>query len=807
MRALRLERAPHALRSASPSRSARATASRGSQASTARTLMTLAVDGPRTWDGSTPPVIVNNVPGTWAHDTVNRRLREDILARVFRDNASALTDEAERNLRRLEAELATASTSVIEHIPPDGGPDGHTWKELLEPWIGTTWLDAPWLLVEFYFYRRILHAIGYFDPKSPLFNYDPFAIDKLNGLRAGAPAAAALAKKANAFAKRAESSSDRLSLAAELRLFVMVALWGNRMDLSIWPESSSQESSGSRASEAFTEALSAGEKYLLWDDSEEVAKALADGMKDVSIVVDNAGFELTCDLALADALTISGAARRVILRVKAHPVFVSDAMDKDCRDTINAMMASNDEDTAAMGRRWASHLASGSWTIVPDFAWCQPQPFWALPGHIRDELKASDLVIIKGDANYRRLLNDCLWELSTPFEDVSAYFPAPLLALRSLKAELGCGIPAERRAIAEADKDWMVTGKYGVVQFNACPARQYRVASQIYERTSFAGSDLSKSERLALSKVLVALANASKDLASALEVAPMRGSELLGRAAGNSKNASGDSQQKLDVVANDIFKRHLTECGGVRYYASEEEDIPALLNDAGAFVVCIDPLDGSRNIACNVPVGSIFGVYRAIDGANPIENATQAGFRQVAAGYAHYSGATTLVMACGDDGPAVEYTLHNGEFEIANARMVCPSRGQIYSLNDARFEDWPEGLKSYITDIRTGRSESGKQYSSRYICSLVGDFHRTLVYGGWAGNPRPHLRVVYEAAPLAFVARAAGASSTDGLVDVLGKKPTKLHERSPLFLGSSEDIAELVRYGDVRQDDSKTYTV
>ena len=253
-------------------------------------------------DGSTPPVIVSNVPGTWAFDTVNRRLREDILGRVFRDNESVLTpgSDAERKLRSLEAELSTAGTSVIQHIADDHGPDLDTWRDILTPWIGTTWLDAPWLLTEFYFYRRILEAIGYFDEDSPLFNYDPFRTDKMNGLKAGATAAASLAKKVNALAKKSSASAE------ELRLFIMVALWGNRMDLSIWPESGSSDDGANRANEAFAEALQAGEEYLLWDDSEKVASALKVGMNDVSIVVDNAGFELTCDLALADAMIISG---------------------------------------------------------------------------------------------------------------------------------------------------------------------------------------------------------------------------------------------------------------------------------------------------------------------------------------------------------------------------------------------------------------------------------------------------------------------------------------------------------------------
>jgi len=163
------------------------------------------------WDGSTiPPVITSETPGTWAHDTVSRRLREDILARVFRDNADVLAagTDAEVNLRALDAELSTTSTSVITHIPPDGGPDLATWSTLCGTHLGKTWLEVPWLFAEFYFYRRILAAIGYFDPASPLHGHDPFATDKRAGLEAGMGAAASLAKKANAFAARMASASN-----------------------------------------------------------------------------------------------------------------------------------------------------------------------------------------------------------------------------------------------------------------------------------------------------------------------------------------------------------------------------------------------------------------------------------------------------------------------------------------------------------------------------------------------------------------------------------------------------------------------
>ncbi|KAK9845922.1 hypothetical protein WJX81_006049 [Elliptochloris bilobata] len=139
--------------------------------------------------------------------------------------------------------------------------------------------------------------------------------------------------------------------------------------------------------------------------------------------------------------------------------------------------------------------------------------------------------------------------------------------------------------------------------------------------------------------------------------------------------------------------------------------------------------------------------------------------------------------------------------------MRIPARGQIYSVNDARYFDWPAGLRRYIDDVRQGRGQSGKQYSARYICSLVADFHRTLLYGGLAMNPRSHLRLVYEANPLAFLVEQAGGRGSDGVRRILDLAPEKLHQRLPLFLGSQEDIAELESYGDVQQLKNPGYTV
>jgi fructose-1,6-bisphosphatase I len=749
------------------------------------------------------------------------------LSRVTTDNADTLDADprAAAAFAALDAELADAANVALRPIEDDGGPDVRYWNEsLVDAWIGETWLDAPWLVSEFYFYRRVLEAIGYFGD-GPGAGKDPFQRDKDAGLAACAEATKALAPKLNAFAN---GDGDDDAALATMRLFVLVSLWGNRMDLSIWPAAgatasgaSGEAASSTRAAQAFEEALRAGEECLLWDDSAAAACAILEPGRDkIGMVVDNAGFELVCDLALADAIVIArdrqnerndrNAPRAVVtLHVKAHPVFVSDAMSKDVRDTIDAMRASPDAATAATGKRWRGHVESGAWVIAPRFEWAQPQPFWELPRLARGALAEEHLVVIKGDANYRRLLGDRLWALDTPFGEVASYFPAPLLALRTLKAELGCGIPEAqaRRAQATNPGTWQTDGKFGVVQYLPEPARQAHAANVAW-RWDGAGSDARSRKELAL--VLVAIANACAALSARLAAAPLRASDSLGYAGDeNRRNASGDAQKKLDVVANDFVRDALVECGAVRFYASEEEETIVELSSGGSFVVVCDPLDGSRNVDVGVPVGTIFGVYRVDETVfgeenHPEAQALRPGKELVAAGYANYSSSTGLVLAVAGGGAPTELDLtrgdanSHGEFREARA-LACPRRGQLYSLNDARFEDWPAGLRRYVEDVRAGRGATKKKYSARYVCSLVTDFHRTLFQGGWCGNPRPHLRLVYECAPLAFVARAAGGRGSDGLGEILDRTPRGTHERTPFFAGSVEDVDELESYGDVRQ--------
>jgi len=314
-----------------------------------------------------------------------------------------------------------------------------------------------------------------------------------------------------------------------------------------------------------------------------------------------------------------------------------------------------------------------------------------------------------------------------------------------------------------------------------------------------------------LGVLLGEVALGTKRLARALSRAGIEGS--FGSAGGH--NATGDAQKTLDVVANDIFKEALTGSGQVRAMASEEEE-GVVLTDAPAarYAVVFDPLDGSRNIDAAIPTGTIFGVYLcgpsvadSLDEADwGIEECLQPGDQQVAAGYALYSSATMLVLTLGSGTHGFTLDDATGEYLLTHPSIAIPRRGQIYSVNDARYFDWPPGLQAYIDAVRQGRGRSGKQYSARYICSLVADFHRTLLYGGVAMNPRSHLRLVYEANPLSMLAEQAGGKGSDGRRRILGLQPEALHQRLPLFLGSPDDIDELQSYGDVQQG-AKTYEV
>ncbi|KAL4580996.1 hypothetical protein LXL04_017202 [Taraxacum kok-saghyz] len=300
---------------------------------------------------------------------------------------------------------------------------------------------------------------------------------------------------------------------------------------------------------------------------------------------------------------------------------------------------------------------------------------------------------------------------------------------------------------------------------------------------------------------------------AALVASPVNSS--LGKSSGDGQvvDSGRDKPKPLDIVSNEIILSSLKNSGKVAVMASEEDDAPVWITDNAPFVMVTDPLDGSRNIDASIPTGTIFGIYNRLPELDnlPTEekallNSLQSGNRLAAAGYALYS-ATILCTTFGSGAHAFTLDRSTGDFVLTHPDIKIPPRGQIYSVNDARYFDWPEGLRRYIDTIRQGKGKFPKKYSARYICSLVADFHRTLMYGGVAMNPRDHLRLVYEANPLSFLAEQAGGKGSDGKNRILGIQPVKLHERLPLFLGSPEDIEELESYGDVQQAVNPGYDI
>lgn len=352
------------------------------------------------------------------------------------------------------------------------------------------------------------------------------------------------------------------------------------------------------------------------------------------------------------------------------------------------------------------------------------------------------------------------------------------------------------------------------------------------------------------SLLVAALERSTRRVASALARAGI--DDRLGKAKAGSNNSNPsavserDAPKELDIVANDIFKEELAKTGVVGLLASEEDEEVVVVEGAGGkgdeksssspplpFVAVFDPLDGSSNIAACIPTGTIFGVYRRRksggsssggekeekkeegekEESDTLEQVLRPGRELLLAGYSLYSSATMLVLTL--SGGCEKAGTHGFTFDPVSNQFVCthprirvPERGQFYSLNDARFDDWSAPLQSYISTVRSGQGESKKQYAARYVCSLVADLHRTLLYGGWAGNPRAHLRRVYEAAPLSAVTVAAGGRATDGrAASVLDVCPEALHSRAPFFAGSRDDITELLSFGDVRQTGKKKYDV
>ncbi len=266
-------------------------------------------------------------------------------------------------------------------------------------------------------------------------------------------------------------------------------------------------------------------------------------------------------------------------------------------------------------------------------------------------------------------------------------------------------------------------------------------------------------------------------------------------------NVQGERVQKLDVFAHDTIMKVLGSTGQLAVVASEEDEgIVPMPDDApiGKYVVNFDPLDGSSNIDANVNIGTIFSILPRISrkGHGTVEDCLQAGRRQLCAGYVLYGTTTMLVYTTGDGVHGFTYEPGIGEFLLSHPNIHTPARGRIYSANEGNYARWSTGMKRYVDWLKQESRATGRPYSGRYVGSLVADFHRNLLYGGiylYPGdgrNPDGKLRLLYECAPLAFIAEQAGGAASNGERRIMDLAPGSLHQRSPLFLGSPEDVKE-----------------
>ena len=265
-------------------------------------------------------------------------------------------------------------------------------------------------------------------------------------------------------------------------------------------------------------------------------------------------------------------------------------------------------------------------------------------------------------------------------------------------------------------------------------------------------------------------------------------------------NIQGEEVKKLDVIANDIFIDSLSQSGDICAILSEEEDdfrpVNTPAGKQGKYIIAIDPMDGSSNIDANVTIGTIFSIWKRqspLGSEVTLDDCLQAGNEQVVAGYVVYGSSTMLVYTTGSGVNGFTLDVSIGDFCLSHPNMTTPPMGQICSINSGNYRSFSEGMQEYIDYT------NNKGYTGRYIGSFVADFHRNMVKGGiylypaTEKSPNGKLRLLYECNPMAFLIEQAGGIATTGKIRVLDIKPTDLHQRIPLIIGSKDMVEEALR--------------
>ncbi len=382
-------------------------------------------------------------PDSFAHYTITVRFPR-IINQVLQENN--LPAEEQEALEELSAEIPE---KPLRPLLVQNSPDARKWSEYLLPYAGLNWLQIPWFICETYFFQRIIEAIRYYE-KSPDERLDPYHRQKESSLDE------TLASLRTPIEQIPLKSDANLKSALSKALFMEV--WGNQTDLSMWPAGSNQ--GPDQVGGQDTSHLLVNEANLIIDH------LLSARTTRVDLILDNAAAELSRDLLLADLLISGPLETYVHLHAKPHPTYVSDATAQDVRVTVDALTKMEQQGLSAAGQRLAESMLNGRLQIHEDYFWTSPLSGWQMPEKLYNDLAKSQLIISKGDANYRRFLGDRHWPFTTPFAEITHYRPAPLAALRVLKSEVACGLKPEQPAlIRQKDPDWLIDGRWGVIQF------------------------------------------------------------------------------------------------------------------------------------------------------------------------------------------------------------------------------------------------------------------------------------------------------------------------------------------------------
>ena len=383
-----------------------------------------------------PPVLMTSEHGSFARATIVER-KPEIIRRVLADHSYP---------PHIGAALAALSDEIASRVvaPPAasaGDDESAFWRDQWTQYAGRTWLDLPWYFAETYFYRRLLEAVGYFGPGTWA-GRDPFAPQKR------VQEAAAIDQVGQVWPQISGSAQE-----TRFAPLLYACLWGNRADLSNYT-----------VRERAVGASTADQEHILIDDTATVQALLESGLGEVAFINDNVGADSLFDLALADYLLERGWVERVTFHLKDRPFFVSDAMPDDIGDMVGQLETCANEGLAALGERLDAARTAGTLTLTTDPFWSRSLCFEDMPEALCAQLAAADLVILKGDVNYRRLLGDRHWPHTTRLEEVGAYFPRPFLAVRTLKGEIIVGLqPGVADTLAASDPTWLINGKRGII--------------------------------------------------------------------------------------------------------------------------------------------------------------------------------------------------------------------------------------------------------------------------------------------------------------------------------------------------------